>query len=72
MEQALIDAFAKKQGYDHAVYLCQWRGYRCYEPCLSGSGTACTGLPLLILEDEQGNLRMSTPDEAMQQLDETE
>lgn len=73
MKQSVIDEFAKKQGYDKAEYLGKWRGYRCYEPILNdGADTAFVGLPLLILVDERDKIRMSTPEEAMKQLEETE
>lgn len=72
MVQPSIDKFAKSQGYETAEYLCEWRGYKCYEPIASDGVMSYVGLPLLILEDGEGNIRMSTPAEAMQQMDESE
>lgn len=70
MVQPSIDNFAKSQGYETAEYLCEWRGFKCYEPVITDGETSFVGLPLLILEDNEGNIRMSTPEEAMQQIDE--
>ncbi len=72
MEHLLVDEFAKSQGYEKAEYLCEWRGYKCYEPIVAEGEMSYVGLPLLILEDKNGGLRMSTPEEAMQQMDESE
>lgn len=71
MVQSSIDKFAKSQGYETAEYLCEWRNYKCYEPILADGEMSFIGLPLLILEDNEGNIRMSTPEEAMQQIDES-
>lgn len=68
MELKKVNAFAEKQGYDHAKFLCTWRGFRCYEPMMGSEGTNHLGLPLLILVDQAGKIRMSTPEEAMEQL----
>lgn len=71
MNQFEIDKFAKEQGYEKAEYLCEWRGYKCYEPIMDEEEISFVGLPLLILVDDNDNIRMSTPEEAMQQIDET-
>lgn len=71
MKQSQVDEFAKSQGYETAEYLCEWRGFKCYEPIVAKNRMSYVGLPLLILEDEKGNIRMSTPEEAMQQIDES-
>ena len=71
MVQPSIVKFAKSHGYETAEYLREWRGFRCYEPILSEGEMSFVGLPLLILEDCEGNIRMSTPEEAMQQIDES-
>ena len=71
MVQASVDEFAKTQGYETAEYLGEWRGFKCYEPIVAESEVSFVGLPLLILEDEKGNIRMSTPEEALQQIDES-
>lgn len=68
--QPEIDRFAKSQGYETAEYLCEWRGFKCYEPIIAEEEMTFVGLPLLILEDGDGNIRMSTPEEAMQQINE--
>ena len=70
MEQLSIDNFAKSQGYETAEYLCEWRGFKCYEPIIAEGKMSFIGLPLLILEDSEGNIRMSTPEVAMQQIEE--
>lgn len=64
--------YAKSQGYESAEYLCDWRGFHCYEPILTEGEVSYIGLPLLILVDSTGKIRMSTADEAMQQLEESE
>lgn len=63
-----IIKFAKSQGYDTAKFLYKWNGFNCYEPILDKANVSFTGLPLLILEDKDGNIRMSTSGEAFQQL----
>ena len=68
MTDRSIIEFAKSQGYETAEYLGDWRGFKCYEPVFAEGEIAFTGLPLIILEDSSGSLRMSTPEEAMQQL----
>lgn len=71
MLQPSIDKFAKSRGYETAEYLCEWRGFKCYEPIVAEGEMSFVGLPLLILVDVEGNIRMSTPEEAMQQIDES-
>ena len=66
-----INNFAKSLGYETAEYLCEWHGFKCYEPVLIEGELSFIGLPLLILEDSEGNIRMSTPEEAMQQIKES-
>ena len=68
MSQKDIEKFAKEHGYETAEFLCEWRGFKCYEPIINENAAAFVGLPLIILEDKEGNIRMSTPDEAMQQM----
>ena len=64
--------FARENGYDNAEYIAKWRGYDCYEPIAGdGTETAFIGLPLMIMADAEGRIRMSTPQEAMEQLDES-
>lgn len=63
-----IEEFAKKQGYATAQHIGFWNGYDCYEPMLDEDCMADIGLPLLILVKEN-TIRMSTEEEALQQLD---
>ncbi len=58
-----VQHFAREQGYAAAEYICDWNGWRAYEPFFEGEGTAFVGLPLVILEKD-GLIRMSTPEEA--------
>lgn len=64
-----IEEFAVGQGYASASYLCEWNGFSCYEPISEPNEVSFIGLPLLILVDQYGNIRMSTPDEALKQID---
>ncbi len=66
-----IQNFAKQQGYQKAVYLNNWNGYKCYEPIFDETQPSYTGLPLIILVDEHNNIRMSTSEEAFQQIRDT-
>lgn len=66
-----IIKFAEEYGYTGAIYLHEWRGYSCYEPTFSDEGTSFVGLPLIIMVKDD-EIRMSTPEEAMQHLDESE
>ena len=66
-----VQEFARQQGYQKAVYLNEWNGYKCYEPIFDESKPSFTGLPLIILVDSNNNIRMSTSDEAVQQMRET-
>lgn len=63
-----IEEFAIRNGYKTASFLCKWNGFDCYEPIVDEDRISFVGLPLLILVDKQGNIRMSTPDEALQQI----
>ena len=67
-----IQSFAKQHGYQKAVYLNDWNGYKCYEPVYDETQPSYTGLPIIILVDDQNNIRMSTSDEAFQQIRDTE
>ena len=66
-----VIAFAKKNGYETAKKLNNWNGYECYEPIMDSKKEAAVGPPLLILVKGE-TIRMSTPDEAFQQIDDTE
>ena len=74
MSKKEIVAFAKKNGYDDALPLGKWREYDAYEPVFEGSTDeepAYVGPPLLILV-KGDEIRMSTEEEAYQQLEEAE
>lgn len=68
MEQTKVLAFAREQGYADIIPLGKWRGFDCYEPIFDG-GVSYVGPPLLVLVKGE-EMRMSTPDEAFQQIDE--
>lgn len=71
MEIGKVIAFAKKNGYETAEKVEPWNGYECYEPIMDKKDATHTGPPLLILVKGE-SIRMSTVDEAFQQMDETE
>ena len=64
--------FAKKQGYDRVRHIGKWREFEAYEPMVKEAGEGdypCIGLPFLILV--KGDIiRMSTEEEAFQQMEE--
>lgn len=63
--------FARKQGYDNVNQLEPWNGFDVYEPIFNSEEVTAVGLPLLILVKDD-KIRMSTPEEALQQIDEME
>ncbi|MBE5838440.1 hypothetical protein [Butyrivibrio sp.] len=65
-----VDEFAKEHGYETADYLCEWRGFSCYEPVYTKDELAYIGMPAMILVDKDGKIRMATYDEVMQRMDE--
>lgn len=71
MQIEKVKAFAKKNGYETAEKLNSWNGYECYEPIMDSKKETAVGPPLLILVKGE-NIRMSTPDEAFQQMDDTD
>lgn len=74
MSKKEIIAFAKKQGYDGVSPLGKWREYDAYEPTVKGTSEdnpAVVGPPLMILVKGE-EIRMSTIEEAFQQMDEAE
>ena len=74
MSKNEIIAFAKEQGYDGVSPLGKWREYECYEPTFDGAAEeepAIVGPPLIILVNGDA-IRMSTVEEAFQQMDETD
>lgn len=71
MDLKSVIAFAKKNGYETAEKLNNWNGYECYEPVMDSKKESAVGPPLLILV-KGDKIRMSTPDEAYQQMDDME
>lgn len=67
-----VKEYVKGLGYDDAIYLCKWNGFNCYEPNDLHGEVAYIGLPQVILEAEDGSVRLATSDEAMQFIDEAE
>lgn len=65
-----IVTYAKSQGYKTVEYLQQWRDCDVYEPIYDEKEIAYIGLPLKILVKGE-EIRMTTPDEAFEFLDET-
>ena len=68
MSEEEILKFAKKQGYDEISYLGKWKEYEVYEPMFDYDGESFVGLPLIILV-KGDEIRMSTPEESLQQID---
>lgn len=64
-----ITKFAQEHGYKGAKYIGNWKEYKVYEPYVSGNDISFTGLPLVILVNDKGEIRMSTSDEAIATLD---
>lgn len=65
-EKAL--AYAKANGYDGAEYLGLCEGFFCYAPFFNhptGEGVPPTGLPSLILVDQNGDMRFLSPEETL-------
>lgn len=71
MDLKSVIEFAKKNGYETAEKLNNWNGYECYEPIMDSKKETAIGPPLIILVKGE-KIRMSTPDEAFQQIDDTE
>lgn len=65
-----VEEFAQKNGYETAEYMCEWRGYKCYEPVYSKEEPVYIGMPSMILVDVNDNIRMATYEEVMQRMDE--
>lgn len=60
--------FAKFEGYDGIRYVGQQAGFFYYVPFFhhpAGEEIPPTGLPCLIIEDQAGNMRFSSPEEAV-------
>lgn len=60
-----IIAFARKQGYDSAEKIGEWKGYEVYEPFFDGDGVSFIGLPTVILIDGE-KIRLSTTEESLE------
>jgi hypothetical protein len=63
-----VKDFAKQQGYDDVLSIGKWKGFDAYEPVFNGEEPSFIGVPLLILV-KGDSIRMSTVDEAFEQLD---
>lgn len=63
-----VKEFAKQQGYDDVLQIGKWKGFDAYEPVFNGEDVSFIGVPLLILV-KGDNIRMSTVEEAFEQLD---
>jgi len=63
-----VKEFANQQGYDDVLHIGKWKGFDAYEPVFNGEDVSFIGVPLLILA-KGGNIRMSTVEEAFEQLD---
>ena len=68
MDIKQVISFAQRNGYETVEKLNNWNGYECYEPIMDSKKETELGPPLLILV-KGDKIRMSTPDEAFQQLD---
>lgn len=74
MNKKEITAFAKKQGYDGVLPLGKWKDYECYEPFFENATDeepAEVGPPLIVLV-KGDEIRMSTVDEAYEQMEDSE
>lgn len=72
MTKKEITAFAKKNGYDGADPIGKWKEYDAYEPYIKNTSEEepfFSGPPLMILVKDD-EIRMSTVEEAFEQLDE--
>lgn len=62
-----VKQFAQEQGYETVKKLKPWNGYERYEPIADSACVSFIGPPLLILVKDD-KIRMSTVEEAYQQL----
>ncbi len=67
-----VQKFAKERGYENAEYLCEWNGFKCFEPIFNKVQPSYVGAPLLILVDANDNICMATYEESMQQIKDSE
>lgn len=73
MDHKKVFAYAKANGYNGAEYLGLCEGFFCYAPIFdrpAGEEVSPTGLPSLILLDQNGDMRLSSPEEAFRMGDE--
>ena len=63
-----IIKFAQEQGYKGAEYIGKWKEYKVYNPYFAENQLSYIGLSLVILVNDNGEIRMSTSDEAMAAL----
>ena len=71
MDLKQVISFVQRNGYETVEKLNNWNGYECYEPIMDSKKETAVGPPLLILVKGE-KIRMSTPDEAFQQMDDTD
>ena len=73
MNHAKALAYAKANDYDGAEYLGLCEGFFCYSPAFdhpADEAVPPTGLPSLILMDQNGEMRFSSPEETFRLGDE--
>lgn len=63
-----IIELANQYGFDSVSFLGKWKTYDVYEPVKSDAELTFTGLPLVILKEDD-KVRMSTPEEAIELVD---
>jgi len=69
-DKTSVFLFAQQQGYADIKQLPNWNGYEAYEPVLQLDDVSDTGVPYVILvEPASGEIRMSTEQEAFDNLD---
>ena len=63
-----ITEFAKKHGYDNAVYTGTWNEFDVYKPVKNSEEVTYTGVPFVILV-QGDSIRMSTVEESYERID---
>ena len=63
--------FAKKENivFDDISFECKWNDHRVYVPSFDAQGDNFVGLPVYILIDVNGNIRLANTDEVFKILD---
>jgi hypothetical protein len=69
MDEKEILKFAKQEGYEDISYIGKWREFEVYEPLFNFEDVSYVGLPFIILVT-QDEIRMSTPEESLEQINE--